>query len=179
VSDVPAWVLDFGHERRGVYVTFGTEMAQLAPWPAVIEAMGSIDADVVVTLGGQVDPDTLGPVPSNVRLERYVPQTFLLDRISAVGWHAGSGTLFATAARGIPQLCIPIAADQWENSDALAASGAAISLELHQRTADDIYGAMVTLLDGRQHASAALTLADAFSALPHPRDHVATIESLA
>jgi hypothetical protein len=177
-SDVPPWIVDFGHDRRGVYVTFGTEMAQLAPWPAVIEAIGSIDADFVVTLGAQVDAGTLGAAPDNVRLEQYVPQTWLLDRVSAVASHAGSGTLFATAARGIPQLCIPIAADQWENSDALAATGAAISLEVHQRAADDIYDAMVTLLDGRQHTSAALTLADAFTALPHPRDHVATIEAL-
>ena len=176
--DVPPWVLDFGRDRPGVYVTFGTEMAQLAPWPAVIEAMGSIDADVVVTLGSQVDPDSLGSAPRNVRLERYVPQSLLLDRASVVASHAGSGTLFAAAARGILQLCIPIAADQWENADALRDAGAAISIELDQRSTDDIYTAMVSLLDGRQHKSAALALADGFSALPHPRDHVATIEAL-
>ncbi len=178
-SDVPPWVLDFGRDRAGVYVTFGTEMAQLAPWPAVIEALSLVDADVVVTLGSQVDPDSLGSAPRNVRLERYVPQSFLLDRASVVASHAGSGTLFASAARGIPQLCIPIAADQWDNADALRDAGAAISLELDQRSTDDIYTAMTTLLDSRPHSSAALTLADAFSALPHPRHHVGTIEALA
>ncbi len=178
VGDAPAWTADFGSDRPGVYITFGTEMAQLAPWAAMLEAAGSVDADVVVTLGSQVEPSSLGAIPGNVRVERYVPQTHMLDRAAVVVSHAGSGTLFAAAARGIPQLCVPIAADQWDNSDALVATGAGLILEPGERSAEAILKAMSRLIEGHAHAQAARTLAEGFAALPHPRDHVATIEAL-
>jgi UDP:flavonoid glycosyltransferase YjiC (YdhE family) len=177
VSDKPEWVATFGRDRPGVYVTFGTEAGVFAPWSDIIAALGTLDVDAVVTLGG-LDSDTIGTVPPNVRVEQYVPQAFLLDRAAAVVSHAGSGTLFATAARGLPQLCVPIAADQWQNADALAASGAGLMLELDERDPQTIRDALARLLDGPVHADAAQVLAKDFAALPHPRHHVPTIESL-
>ena len=178
VTEAPDWVEKFGRSRSGIYVTFGTEMAARAPWAAIVEALGSLDAEAVVTLGSAIDPATLGSPLPNVRVEKYVPQAFILDHAKVVVSHAGSGTLFAAAARGIPQLCVPIAADQWDNSDALTAAGAAITLELDQRSVDDIRQAMLRLLDEPAYAAAAHSLALDFAALPHPRDHVATLEQL-
>jgi UDP:flavonoid glycosyltransferase YjiC (YdhE family) len=178
VTEAPDWVENFGRTRPGIYITFGTEMAASAPWPAIVEALGSLDAEAVVTLGSAIDPATLGAAPANVRIEKYVPQSFILDRASVVVSHAGSGTLFAAAARGIPQLCVPIAADQWSNSDALSAAGAAITLELDQRSAEQIHHALTTLLDEPSYGVAARALSLDFAALPHPREHVATLEAL-
>jgi UDP:flavonoid glycosyltransferase YjiC (YdhE family) len=153
-------------------------MANVAPWHAVIEAAGSLDADVVATIGSRVDPSTLGVVPGNVRVESYVPQTHLLERARIVVSHSGSGTLFAAAARGIPQLCVPIGADQWENADALASVGAGIVLEDDEREADRVHQALHSLLDGQTHQKAARVLAEQFAALPHPRELVSVIETL-
>lgn len=178
VSDVPGWIDGFGRDRPGIYVTFGTVMANVAPWQAVIEAAGSLDADVVATIGSKLDPSTLGVLPGNVRVESYVPQTYLLERTRIVVSHSGSGTLFATAARGIPQLCVPIGADQWENADALASAGAGIVLEANERDPDRIHQALRSLLDGQAHQKAARVLAEQFAALPHPRELVSVIETL-
>lgn len=38
--------------------------------------------------------------------------------------HAGSGTLLATLARGLPQLCLPGAADQFESTETCVSAGA-------------------------------------------------------
>ena len=178
-SDVPDWVRSFGKDLPGIYVTFGTEFAGLAPWSAVIEAVGALEADVVITLGSRVEPESLGAVPDNVRVERYVPQSYLLDHAAVVMSHGGSGTLFAAAARGIPQLSVPIAADQWDNADALVAAGAGLMLEPNERTAHAINDAVSLLLDRHSYGHAARALAEGFAALPHPRDHVTTIEALA
>ena len=125
----PAWAEQLGRERPAVYVTFGTEMAPIAPWPALLTALGGLDVDAVVTTGGLVDAANLGPIPDNVRIEAYVPQRHVLDRAAVVVSHAGAGTMLAAAARGLPQLFVPIAADQWDNADAASASGAALTLE--------------------------------------------------
>ena len=41
-------------------------------YPPVLAALGQVDADVLFIIGS-LDPATLGPVPANVKLERYVP----------------------------------------------------------------------------------------------------------
>jgi UDP:flavonoid glycosyltransferase YjiC (YdhE family) len=56
-----------------VYVTSGTERAATTfPWREVLAAVGGLDVDAVATIGPHVDSATLGTVPSNVRVERFV-----------------------------------------------------------------------------------------------------------
>ncbi len=177
-NDAPDWISSFGRDRPGVYVTFGTEVVRLAPWSEILDALETTDVDAVVTLGSDIEAGVLGAVPANVRVEQYVPQTFVLDRAAMVVSHAGSGTLFAAAARGLPQLCVPVSADQWENADALTRTGAGLTIELDARDTESIRNALTRLLDHRAHANAARALADDFAALPHPREHVHTLEAL-
>ncbi len=119
----PEWLAALGVDRPLVYSTFGTESASvMAPWTAAVEVLGSMDVDAVVTIGPHVDPDALGPARPNVRAERFVPQSFILDRAAVVMSHAGAGSLLG-AAPSACRSCSTRSADQWENAD--AASGAA------------------------------------------------------
>ncbi|MDQ3675606.1 MAG: glycosyltransferase, partial [Actinomycetota bacterium] len=63
-----------------------------------------------MTVGPNGDPAAFGPQPPRVVLERYIPQTLLLPVCDVVASHAGSGTVLAALAHGIPQLCLPQAA---------------------------------------------------------------------
>ncbi|HEY8081918.1 MAG TPA: nucleotide disphospho-sugar-binding domain-containing protein, partial [Acidimicrobiales bacterium] len=175
----PRWIGAFGRHRPGVYVTFGTEVASLAPWGEILEALRSADVDAVATIGSSIEQAELGHVPPNVRVERFVPQGFVLSRTSAVVSHAGSGTAFAAASRGIPQLCMPIAADQWSNSDALTAAGAAITLESDERSAAGIGASLAGLLGDSAYTETASAIAHDFAELAHPSEFVHTIEALA
>jgi hypothetical protein len=67
------WVEQFGTARPGVYVTFGTETGPPPPWAAVLEAVSELDVDVVATIGSHIELEALGPIPTNTRVERYVP----------------------------------------------------------------------------------------------------------
>ena len=127
--DVPEWIGAAGHERPTVYATYGTEVGGVAPWPAIIAALGQLDVDAVATVGNAIPADSLGDVPPNVRVATYVPQSLLLPRAALVIAHGGSGTMLAAAAHGVPQLLIPSAADQFDNADAVMAAGVGISLE--------------------------------------------------
>jgi UDP:flavonoid glycosyltransferase YjiC (YdhE family) len=176
-AEQPRWLESLGSDRPALYVTLGTVVSGPVQWREILAAVASIDVDVIATTGSQ-DPAEIGPIPSNVRVERYVPQSFVLARVVALVSHGGAGTLLEGASQGLPQICIPMGADMWENADALAGTGASITLEEDERDATAIAGALDRLLDGDAFAAAARTMAAEIAALPHPDEYVAVCESL-
>ena len=74
----------------------------------LVRASSEVEANVVVTVGPDVDTLRFGRVPENVLLERWVPQTLLLPLCSAVVSHAGAGTMLGTLAFGLPSLLVPL-----------------------------------------------------------------------
>ena len=175
----PAWLAALGSQRPAVYVTLGTVVSGATQWLELLGALASLDIDAVATTGPQVDPSEIGPIPSNVRVERYVPQSFILDRVTVLVSNAGAGSMLAGAERGLPQLCIPMGADMWENADSLTGSGSALTLEEDQRDAAAILAALERLLHDAAFSSAAQRVAAEIAALPHPDEYVPTLESLA
>jgi len=175
----PAWLSRLGVDRPLVYMTSGTEPAGTgAPWSAAIEALGGLDVDAVATIGPHLDESGLGPIPPNVRVERFIPQQFLLDRAAVVMSHAGAGSLLGATSAGVPQLLNPIWADQWENADAASGAGVAVTCEADHRSQADIATALRRLLDEREFQDAASRVAGEVAGMPAPADHVATIEAL-
>jgi UDP:flavonoid glycosyltransferase YjiC (YdhE family) len=55
----------------------------------------------------------------------WVPQADLMPHVDVAVHHAGSGTLFAALANGVPQLLLPQGADQFANAAWGAQAGAA------------------------------------------------------
>lgn len=100
-------------DRPTVHVTLGTVYNRV---PQVLETIvagvAELDCDVVVTTGRNRDPAELGPLPANVRAERYVPHDELLPHCDAVVCHAGFGTTMAALAHDLPLVCVPLSADQ-------------------------------------------------------------------
>jgi len=128
VHDVPAVLADDG--RPLVYATFGTELPDQRPLKTVVEAISSLDVRVLATIGPRGNLDAFGPQPANVTIMRYVPQTAVLPHAAAVVSHAGSGTVLAALAAGVPQLCLPHFADQPLNASAVADAGAGLTLDV-------------------------------------------------
>lgn len=179
VDASPPWLAGLGDGRPLVYLTSGTEpLAATAPWAAAVEALGAADVDVLATIGKHLDPSVLGELPPNTRVERFVPQRFVLERASIVMSHAGAGTVLGAAAQGLPQVVFPLRADQWENADAATGAGVAITLEQDRRSAGDIGDALDRLLDEDQFKQATARVAAEIAAMPSAADHVATIEEV-
>lgn len=177
-GDAPDWLNALG-ERPLVYLTAGTERVALAaPWVAAFEALAALDVDVVATIGPMLEPASLGTVPANVHIERFVPQQLLLSRAAVVASHGGAGTVLGAAAHGVPQVLYPIAADQWENADAVARAGAGVVCELDDREATALAAAFQRALDDTEMHKAAGVVADEIAAMPTAAEHVAAIEAL-
>ena len=161
-------------DRPLVYLTFGTVFNDPGLFSAAVAGVARHDVDVLVTVGPAADPAALGDVPPNVRVERYVPQTAVLPHCAVVASHAGSGTFLASLGLGIPQLCLPQAADQFINAGQGTASGAALTLTPGEASADAIADAVGRLLHEPAFAGAARRLAAEIEAMPGP-DEVARL----
>jgi UDP:flavonoid glycosyltransferase YjiC (YdhE family) len=180
VPDEPAppWVEEVG-TRTAVYVSAGTELPSTTfPWAAVLAALGRSPVDVVATIGPHVDPAAIGTVPSNVRIERFVPQAWLLPRVAAVISHGGAGTVLGAATHGRPQLVVPLWADQWENGLAVVDAGCGTVLAPDRRSDDDVDAAVGDLVATSATADAARRVAAEIAAMPTAADLVPHIEAL-
>jgi UDP:flavonoid glycosyltransferase YjiC (YdhE family) len=165
---LPRWSAPYS-ERPLVYVTFGTTFASLAaPTATVVRAIRELPVRVLVTVGPDGDPAVLGEQPQNVRVARYIPQTEVLENCAAVVSHAGSGTLFAALARGVPQLCLPMAADQFQNAEACAGAGAGLALSSEEVSEQTVRSAVAELLDTPGPRQAAVRIAAEIAQMPGP-----------
>ena len=172
------WEPVVGGHRPLVYLTFGTVFNEPRLFAAAMAGVASLEVDVLVTVGPAAGPEALGAVPPNVRVARYVPQTAVLPHCAAVASHAGSGTFLASLGLGIPQLCLPQAADQFINARQGAASGAALTLAPGEATPDAIADAVGQLLEEPAFAGAARRLAAEIEAMPGPDEVAGALEGL-
>ncbi|HEX6024560.1 MAG TPA: glycosyltransferase [Solirubrobacter sp.] len=122
-----------GSDAPLVYVSFGSAAAGNGFFPAVYRGAADALADepirVLMTLGTEVDPVDLGPVPENVHVERWVPQAAVMPHAAAMVGHGGSGSTLMAMAAGLPLAVVPLFADQPINAARVAALGAGLSLD--------------------------------------------------
>lgn len=77
-----------------------------------------------------------------------------------------AGKVIGAAAHGIPQVLLPLMADQFDNADALRQAGVAIVMEPESVAADGITDAITAALAG-QLSPAARALQAEFAAMPN------------
>lgn len=155
-----------------VYVTLGT-VQNLSPiLRPVVAALAGLDVRLLVTVGPDGDPATLGDQPAHVRVERWVDQARVLEHAAVVVSHAGSGTFLGALAAGLPQLCLPQAADQFRNAAGGTRSGAALVLTPPEITADAIAEAIGRLLADGTFRAGARAVAREILAMPSPAEVV-------
>jgi UDP:flavonoid glycosyltransferase YjiC (YdhE family) len=161
---------------RTIYVTLGTVVNDA---PGVLEKLlagvSGLRVNVVMTVGPDVDPGRLGPAQRHVVLERYVPQELVLPHCAAVVAHAGAGTMMGALAHGLPQVLVPLGAEQHLNAEACRRAGAALVLDPGALAPADVGAAVRRALADRSLARAAGSLAAEIAALPTPADVLAQL----
>ncbi|HEX6714377.1 MAG TPA: glycosyltransferase [Thermoleophilaceae bacterium] len=150
-----------------VYITFGTIFNKdLTLFAAAVEAARELPVDVVVTLGPGNHAGALGDQPANVTVAGYIPQEELLPRCAAVISHGGSGTFLGALAAGVPQLIVPLMADQYLNADAAVEGGVALALRPEDATVAALRDALTRVLDNTDLRAAAGAVARELAAMP-------------
>ncbi|HSP79842.1 MAG TPA: glycosyltransferase [Myxococcaceae bacterium] len=119
-------------EQPTVYVTLGTVFNRVpGVFEAILAGLREEPVNVIVTVGRNQDPAAFGPQPSNVRIERYIPQEELLPRCDVVVTHGGFNTVLAALGQGKPVVATPLGADQPQNSLRVWRSGCGLVLPVH------------------------------------------------
>jgi hypothetical protein len=151
-----------------VYVSLGSEVRDPEPLRAAAHALADVPRRVLVTTGDHVDPAALGPLPANVRAERWVPQDAVMPHAAAMVGHGGSGGTLAALAAGVPLALKPLFVDGPANAARVAALGAGI-------VATDVAAAVHELLGDPSYRAAAERVADEIRALPPVEEAVAVL----
>ncbi len=111
--------IDFAWDRLDgrplIYASLGTLVNGLIEIHRTIlqAASRSPDHQFVFSVGGNVQLDELGPVPSNVVVAMSAPQLELLQRAVLCITHAGLNTVLEALSVGVPMVAIPIAYEQF------------------------------------------------------------------
>jgi UDP:flavonoid glycosyltransferase YjiC (YdhE family) len=92
----------------------------------------------VLSIGDQIDPKRIGPVPNNAIVVKRAPQLELLKRATVCITHAGLNTALESLAQGVPQLAIPITYDQPGVAARIAHKKTGVVTSLDKSTADHL-----------------------------------------
>jgi UDP:flavonoid glycosyltransferase YjiC (YdhE family) len=176
---LPGW-LTGRREVPLVYMTLGTNTnSDLSMFRGVIDGLSGEAVQVLITIGFDNDPRSMGPLPGNVHVERYVPQSLLLPRCAAVICHGGAGTTLGSLAQGLPLLILPQGADQYVIADLVLASGAGLSLAPSEVSPSSIRANVLALLLGASYRASAEHLQREIAEMPGAEEAVHSIQERA
>ncbi len=177
-DDPPEWLSALG--RPLVYFTLGTvfnlESGDL--FDRVLAGLGESGTAAVATTGAGREPAELNP-PANVRLERFLAQDAILPRCDLVASHGGSGTVVGALAHGVPQVLVPIGADQEPNARRCRDLGVARVLDAVTATPAEVREAVGEVLGEGSYREGARRVQAEAEALPGAEHALALVEQLA
>ena len=182
VFPLPDWWDDTERRRIVQIVTQGT-YANDDPTELIvptIRALADQDVLVVATTGGP-DPVTIehaygGPLPSNVRVERFMPYDHLLRAAHVMVTNGGFGAVHHALRHGLPLVVAGTTEDKVEVNARVAWTGAGLDLRQQRPDVDTVRTAVLRVLDERaQFRRAAARLARAIEGT----DAVASVLAIA
>jgi UDP:flavonoid glycosyltransferase YjiC (YdhE family) len=183
-SEPPPWLDSLGSPL--VYLTIGTYYARL---PGVLErlvaAAAGVSAQFVVTVGNARDAEEFAPLPTNVRVVQYVPQSLIIPSCAVVVCQGALTSMIAALSHGIPVACLPITWGQPLGHNAAERCTALGAGLLHPLTGspdtldpDHIVRMIDTLLDESAYREQARRLQAEISTLPAIADTIPLMEKL-
>ena len=186
-SSPPAGVLPNWFDRLDgrpvVYVTLGTEPTfndDPSFFRAVIEGLNDEGLELVITVGPTGDPESFGPQPEHVHIERFIPQAAVLKDCVAAITNGGSGSTVGALASGVPVLTVSSAGapSQVRNAEAAAAFGAGRVLSREEVTPEQIRQEIRLLTTTKSYTAQAQQLARENSSMPTPAEAASAIENV-
>ena len=177
-AETPEWLADI--DRPLVLVTCSTlfqndrKIAQIA-----CEAFDGEPLEAVITTV-EIDPASFR-APPNVRIERFVPHSPVLEHAACVVCHAGMGITQKALAHGVPVVAVPFGRDQPEVARRVEVAAAGVRLPARKLTSRRLREAVrdaIKLRPGAERLAAAFlttggpaAAADALETLTRTRVH--------
>ena len=140
-----------------VYASMGTLVNGLAKvYKTILRAVGQLpEIQVVLSVGENVRPESLGTIPSNVVVVRTAPQIELLKRAALCITHAGLNTALESLAQGVPMVAIPIGYDQPGVAARIAHHGVGEFVDIEDLTVERVRGLIEKVTNSRGYGEKA------------------------
>lgn len=91
--------------KRLIYASMGTLQNRLDyVFRTIAEACADLDAQLVISLGGGLDPEAFPNLPGSPLVVKYAPQLELLQKASLNITHAGLNTALESLSYGVPMV---------------------------------------------------------------------------
>jgi zeaxanthin glucosyltransferase len=131
-----------------IYASLGTLVNGLDDvYKHILRALEPLeDVQVVLSVGKNIDPNKLAPVPLNTVVVRSAPQIELLKRAALCITHAGLNTVLESLTHGVPMVAIPIGYDQPGIAARIAHHGVGEFIELDELTTERMRGSLEKVL---------------------------------
>lgn len=166
------------HPGPVIYATLGTVFNRWTGYfRAIADAFEDSDALVVITTGRESTLAQIGPVPQNVMLRSFVPQTDVLREADLCFTHGGFGSATDTVLAGVPTVVTPMGADQFFNAYRLQELGAGRVLPRRDVTPESVRRIAGDVLAGGP-APGLTRLRRSFEDAPGPAGAARAIEAL-
>jgi zeaxanthin glucosyltransferase len=150
--------------RPLIYASLGTLQNQsLDLFRKIADASAELPVQLVVSLGGGLEPDRLGAFSGDPLVVRFAPQLEIVKRASVVVTHAGLNTVLESLAEGVPLVCIPLGNDQPGVAARVAAHGAGVVVPPRKANAKRLRSAVRAVLEDESYRRAARKLQAAMS----------------
>jgi zeaxanthin glucosyltransferase len=109
-TDVPSVLFPFDRldGRPAVYASLGTMYNNALLFRQIAEACASLGLQLIITLGGNGDPNHYNDLPGSPIVVSYAPQHAVLERASITVCHGGHNTVLESMVHGVPVLSIPV-----------------------------------------------------------------------
>ena len=139
-ADADDWRPPAGADRV-LFISLGT-VANDRPdfFARCVTAFGGSDWHVVMAVGGQVDPATLGEIPANFQIAPHFPQPTVLKHATAFLTHTGMNSVMEALIRQVPIVAFPQTPEQTANAERARELGLGTITDLDRlrETVDDV-----------------------------------------
>src|ERR1700751_822709 len=136
--------VDFPWERLTgeplIYASMGTILnGRLDVFRTIVAGVSKHKGlQLVLSVGDQLDPNQIGPVPKDAVIVQRAPQLELLKQTAVCITHAGLNTVLESLAQGVPQVAVPVTFDQPGVAARVAPHQTGLVTSLDKLTADHL-----------------------------------------
>jgi MGT family glycosyltransferase len=142
--------------RPLIYASLGTmQNGSEVIFRTIAVACAGLHAQLVISLGGGLEPERLGALAGDPVVVRYAPQLDVVKRAAVVITHAGLNTVLESLAEGVPLVAMPLGNDQPGVAARVAARGAGVVVSRRGLDAARLKAAVRRVLEEPQYREAA------------------------
>ena len=129
-SDGSGFTLDRLANRPLLYISLGT-VFNTDPkfYAACFEAFANSDWQVMLSIGTNIEPSSIGQTPNNFVVSPYLPQLEILQNADMFITHGGMNSTMEAIYYGVPMVVVPQQPEQAMTASRVAELGLGVSLE--------------------------------------------------